>query len=75
MVAIQDELNQFEKNKVWTLLVERSNDHPIIETKWVFRNKLNKNDIVVRNKARLVVQGYNQEESIDFNEIYAPMLD
>jgi len=33
-------------------------DHPIIGTKWVFRNKLDESGNVVRNKARLVAQGY-----------------
>ncbi|GJS77903.1 retrovirus-related pol polyprotein from transposon TNT 1-94 [Tanacetum coccineum] len=40
-------------------------------TKWVFRNKLDENDIVSRNKARLVAQGYNQQEGIDYDETYA----
>ncbi|GKV21675.1 hypothetical protein SLEP1_g31631 [Rubroshorea leprosula] len=49
------ELAQFERNKVWNL-VSRPKDHPIIGTKWVFRNKLDENGIVVRNKARLVAK-------------------
>ena len=36
----------------------------------MFRNKLDENGIVVRNKARLVAQGYNQEEGIDFDKIF-----
>ena len=66
---MQEELNQFERNKVWDL-VEKLFDHPIIETKWIFRNKLDKNRVVVRNKARLVVKGYNQKEGIDFDETF-----
>ncbi|GJV23619.1 retrovirus-related pol polyprotein from transposon TNT 1-94 [Tanacetum coccineum] len=45
----------------------------IIGTKWVFKNKLDKNGVVSRNKARLVAQGYNQQEGIDFDETYAPV--
>ncbi|GJX95516.1 retrovirus-related pol polyprotein from transposon TNT 1-94 [Tanacetum coccineum] len=41
-------------------------------TKWVFRNKLDENGVVSRNKARLVAQGYNQQEGIDYDETYAP---
>jgi hypothetical protein len=45
----------------------------VIGTKWVFRNKQDKYGIVVRNKARLVAQGYTQVEGLDFREIYAPV--
>ncbi|GJV03265.1 retrovirus-related pol polyprotein from transposon TNT 1-94 [Tanacetum coccineum] len=42
-------------------------------TKWVFRNKLDENGVVSRNKVRLVAQGYNQQEGIDYDETYAPV--
>nr|GEW21673.1 hypothetical protein [Tanacetum cinerariifolium] len=45
----------------------------IIGTKWVFRNKFDENGIVSRNKARLVAQGYNQQDGIDYDETYAPV--
>nr|GEW98412.1 copia protein [Tanacetum cinerariifolium] len=45
----------------------------IIGTKWVFRNKLDKNGVVSRNKARLVAQVYNQQERINYDETYAPV--
>ncbi|GMI98499.1 hypothetical protein HRI_003519200 [Hibiscus trionum] len=72
ILAMQEELNQFERSKVWTL-VERPNNQSTIGTKWVFRNKLDENGNIVRNKARLVAQGYTQEEGIDFDETYAPV--
>ena len=72
MLAMQEELNQFTRNNVWTL-VERPKDHSVIGSKWVFRNKLDENGIVIRNKARLVAKGYNQEEGIDFDETFAPV--
>ncbi|GJU79529.1 copia protein [Tanacetum coccineum] len=57
--------------------IKHSKDHPletvIGSTKWVFKNKLDENGVVSRNKARLVAQGYNQQEGIDFEETYAPM--
>ena len=52
---------------------ERPKRHNVIGTKWVFRNKQDQDRIVVRNKARLVAQGYTQVESLDFRETYAPV--
>ena len=69
---MQEELNQFERNKVWTLVL-RPKHHPIIGAKWVFRNKMNEHGVITRNKARLVAKGYNQEEDIDYDETYAPI--
>lgn len=63
-LAMQEELNQFKRNEVWDL-VPPPRDHRVIGTKWVFRNKLDENGIITRNKAHLVAQGYNQEEGID----------
>ena len=73
MIAMQNELNQFEKHKFWAL-VDRPLDHPIIKTKWIHRNKLDENGIVVRNKIKLVTKGYNQEEDIEFDETYTPVV-
>ncbi|GJU06572.1 retrovirus-related pol polyprotein from transposon TNT 1-94 [Tanacetum coccineum] len=72
IVTMQEELNQFIANDVWEL-VPQPNNMTIIGTKWVFRNKLDKNGIVSRNRARLVAQGYNQQEGIDYDETYAPV--
>jgi hypothetical protein len=58
-ISIQEELNNFTRNEVWEL-VERPKNHNIIGTKWVFRNKENEDGIVVKNKSRLVAQGYTQ---------------
>ncbi|GJZ21336.1 retrovirus-related pol polyprotein from transposon TNT 1-94 [Tanacetum coccineum] len=72
VMAMQEELNQFISNDVWEL-VPNPMYMTIIGTKWVYRNKLDKNRIVTRNKARLVAQGYNQQEGIDYDETYAPV--
>ncbi|XP_073294588.1 uncharacterized protein [Primulina huaijiensis] len=70
--AMEEELNQFKRNEVW-LLVPRPSHQAVIGTRWIFRNKLNEEGIVVRNKARLVAQGFRQEERIDYDETYAPV--
>nr|XP_016504819.1 PREDICTED: uncharacterized mitochondrial protein AtMg00820-like [Nicotiana tabacum] len=70
--AMQEELDQFDKNQVWKLLPKPENA-PVIGTKWVFRNKLNKDGKVVRDKARLVAEGYTQQEGVDNDETFAPV--
>ncbi|GJZ61801.1 putative ribonuclease H-like domain-containing protein, partial [Tanacetum coccineum] len=70
--AMQEELLQFKLQKVWTM-VDLPNGKRAIGTKWVFRNKKDERGIVVRNKARLVAQGYTQEEGIDYDEVFAPV--
>ncbi|GJX12628.1 retrovirus-related pol polyprotein from transposon TNT 1-94 [Tanacetum coccineum] len=72
IVAMQEELNQFIANDVWELVPQPKN-MTIIGTKWVFRNKLDENGVVSRNKARIVAQDYNQQEGIDYDETYAPV--
>jgi len=47
------ELSQFEKNEIWNL-VPKPQNQSIIGTRWVFRNKLNEEGKVIRNKARIV---------------------
>ncbi|XP_070045304.1 uncharacterized mitochondrial protein AtMg00820-like [Nicotiana tomentosiformis] len=70
ITTMQDELHQFERNNVWHL-VTRPADRTVIGTMWVFRNKLDEFGNTTKNKARLVVQGYNQEEGIDYDKTFA----
>ncbi|GJW08449.1 putative ribonuclease H-like domain-containing protein [Tanacetum coccineum] len=70
--AMQEELLQFKIQKVWTL-VDLPYGKKAIGTKWVYRNKKDERGIVVKNKARLVAQGYKQEEGIDYDEVLAPI--
>ncbi|CAN0862774.1 Retrovirus-related Pol polyprotein from transposon RE1 [Linum grandiflorum] len=67
-----DEMVQFARLHVWDL-VPRPDDRIIIGTKWVFRNKTNDKGDIIRNKARMVAQGYDQEEGIDYDETFAPV--
>ncbi|GKE96521.1 putative ribonuclease H-like domain-containing protein, partial [Tanacetum coccineum] len=62
--ATHDELLQFKLQKVWTL-VDLPYDKRAIGTKWVYRNKKDDRCIIVRNKARLVAQGYTHEEGFE----------
>jgi hypothetical protein len=72
VISMQEELNNFTRNQVWEL-VERPKNHNVIGTKWVYRNKENEDGIVVKNKSRLVAQGYTQVEGLDFDETFAPV--
>ncbi|GJX81594.1 retrovirus-related pol polyprotein from transposon TNT 1-94 [Tanacetum coccineum] len=71
VISMQEELNQLIPNNVWEL-VPNPKDMTIIGIKWVYRNKLDKN-VMSRNKARLVAQGYNKQEGIDYDRTYAPV--
>jgi hypothetical protein len=54
--AMHEELENFERNQVWTLVIS-PRDVNVIGTKWIFKNKQGEDGEVVRNKARLVAQG------------------
>jgi hypothetical protein len=71
VVAIQEELNNFKRNEVWSL-VERPKQN-VVGTKWVFHNKQDEHGVVTRNKARLVTKGYSQVEGLNFDETFAPV--
>nr|GEY55282.1 retrovirus-related Pol polyprotein from transposon TNT 1-94 [Tanacetum cinerariifolium] len=70
--AMQDKLDQLAIPKVWRL-VPRPEGKTIIKTKWTFKNKKDESSLVIRNKARLVVVGYSQQEGIDYDETFAPV--
>jgi hypothetical protein len=67
--AMHEELENFERNKVWTL-VDPPRDMNVIGIKWIFKNKQGEDGEIVRNKARLVAQGYSQVEGLDFGETF-----
>ncbi|WVZ52032.1 LOW QUALITY PROTEIN: hypothetical protein U9M48_003127 [Paspalum notatum var. saurae] len=67
---MHEELENFERNHD---LVEPPPNYRPIGTKWVFKNKRGEDGMVVRNKARLVAQGFCQKEGIDYEETFAPV--
>jgi hypothetical protein len=72
IAAMNEELDQIEKNNTWEL-VPRPSDKNVIGSKWVFKNKLNEQGQIVRNKERLVCKGYAQIEGQDFDETFDPV--
>ncbi|GJR14455.1 ribonuclease H-like domain, reverse transcriptase, RNA-dependent DNA polymerase [Tanacetum coccineum] len=72
--AMQEEMQQFKFQNVW-VLVDFPKGKYAIGTKWILKNKRDARGIVVRNKARLVAQGHRQEEGIDYDEVFVPVMD
>ncbi|GKA47961.1 retrovirus-related pol polyprotein from transposon TNT 1-94 [Tanacetum coccineum] len=70
--SMQEELLQFKRLDVWVLVPPPDNIKPLT-LKWLFKNKHDEENTVIRNKTRLVVRGYRQEEGIDFEESFAPV--
>nr|GEV33785.1 retrovirus-related Pol polyprotein from transposon TNT 1-94 [Tanacetum cinerariifolium] len=68
--SMQEELLQFKRLDVWVLVPPPNNIKPLT-LKWLFKNKHDKENMVIQNKSRLVVRGYRQEEGIDFEESFA----
>ena len=70
---MHEKLNKFMRNNVWEL-VPRPKDVHVIGTKWIFRNKIDEDDKIIRNKSRLVAQGYTQVKGVDFDESSTPVV-
>nr|GFB68975.1 putative ribonuclease H-like domain-containing protein [Tanacetum cinerariifolium] len=67
--SMQEELLQFKRMDVWVLVPALDNISPLT-LKWIFKNKNDKENMVIRNKSCLVVRGYRQEEGLDFKESF-----
>ncbi|GKC58722.1 gag-pol polyprotein [Tanacetum coccineum] len=70
--AMQEELHQFDRLQVWEL-VDKPFGKTVIKLKWLWKNKKDEDQTVIRNKTRLVAKGYAQEEGIDFEESFSPV--
>nr|GFA78853.1 hypothetical protein [Tanacetum cinerariifolium] len=70
--SMQEELLQFKRLDVWVLVPAPDNISPLT-LKWLFKNKHDEEQMVIRNKSRLVVRGYRQEEGNNFEESFAPV--
>jgi hypothetical protein len=71
VLAMQEELNNFKRNEVWSLVPCPKQN--VVGTKCVFCNKQDEHGVVTRNKARLVAKGYAQVAGLDFEETFAPV--
>ncbi|UYV82162.1 hypothetical protein LAZ67_21001178 [Cordylochernes scorpioides] len=71
--AMEDELSEIEKHKVWTL-VPRENGMKVINSNWVYSTKKTPSDGIYKRKARLVAVGCNQRYGVDYKESFSPVL-
>nr|GFA86966.1 hypothetical protein [Tanacetum cinerariifolium] len=72
MFALSEELHQFDRLDVWKL-VDRPLCKNVINMKWLWKNKCDKENTIIRNKSRLVAKGYAQKEGVDFEESFTPV--
>ncbi|GJT94401.1 retrovirus-related pol polyprotein from transposon TNT 1-94, partial [Tanacetum coccineum] len=70
--TMQKEIHEFQRLKVWEL-VSCPDKVLLIKLKWIYKVKMDEFGGVLKNKARLVAQGFRQEEGIDFEESFAPV--
>ncbi|GJW24160.1 retrovirus-related pol polyprotein from transposon TNT 1-94 [Tanacetum coccineum] len=70
--AMQEEIHEFERLQVWEL-VPCPNNVMLIQLKWIYKVKTEEFGRVLKNKARLVSQGFRQEEGINFEESFEPV--
>nr|GEZ90468.1 retrotransposon protein, putative, unclassified [Tanacetum cinerariifolium] len=70
--AMQEEIHEFERLEVWEL-VPCADIVFLIKLKWIYKVKTDESCRVLKNKARLVAQGFKQEEGIDFEDSFAPV--
>ena len=68
--SMHEELNQFVRNDIWELAPRPEGVH-VIENKWILKNKTNEDREIIRNKSRLVAQGYTKVEGVGFDESFA----
>ncbi|GKE16742.1 retrovirus-related pol polyprotein from transposon TNT 1-94 [Tanacetum coccineum] len=70
--SMQEEIIQFKRLDVWVLVPAPDNIKPLT-LKWLFKNKHDEENTVIRNQTRLVMKGHRQEEGIDFEESFTPV--
>jgi len=74
IAAMQEKVESLLKNEIWEL-VKLPEGKRVISCKWIFKRKEGIPGVEsTRNKARFVVRGFDQEKSIDFNEVFSPVV-
>ena len=71
--ATEKEIGSLHDNNVWEL-VELPADRKEVGSKWVFKVKMNSNGSIERYKACLLAQGYSEQEGLDYDETFSPVM-
>nr|GFB54280.1 retrovirus-related Pol polyprotein from transposon TNT 1-94 [Tanacetum cinerariifolium] len=70
--SMEEELQQFDRLDVWEL-VDKPLCKNVINMKWLWKNKRDEENTIIRNKSCLVAKGYAQKEGVNFEESFAPV--
>lgn len=71
--AIENEMQSIVTNNMFEL-VDLLKEKRAVSTKWMFKRKLEFNEKVLKYKVRLVVRNFQQQQEIDFNEMYSEVI-
>ncbi|GKB44939.1 nucleotide-binding alpha-beta plait domain-containing protein [Tanacetum coccineum] len=71
--AIKEEYDALVKNRTWSLVPRASNTN-VVDCKWLYRLKRDKNGAITRYKAKFVAKGFWQQPGIDFHETISPVV-
>ena len=68
--VMKSKIGSIYENKVWTL-VDLPGDRQAIENKWIFKRKTDADSSVTIYKARLVENGFDKVQGVEYNEIFS----
>ena len=71
---MQDEFNVLQKQGTWSLVTPLPNKN-VVGCKWVYKLKHNSDGTIARYKARLVAKGFHQQQGVDYNETFNPVIE
>ena len=74
LAAMISEIESFNERDIYTMIPKPSHKEHILGSKWVFAYKLDKDNNLIRFKARCVAQGFRQIPGLNYNETFSPVV-